>query len=89
MFQRKWEILPGKALSKYTRKFLRGHYMLKKNSGCLLWLLQGIGTSVGGFRTSDGEEVEEIAHTRLIPKQNPLGIHNLGFLLFCWPCLPR
>jgi hypothetical protein len=32
---------------------------------------RGIGTSVGGFRTSDGAEVEETAQTRLIPKQNP------------------
>jgi hypothetical protein len=63
--------------------------MVKKNSVCLLWLQQGISRSVGGFRTSDGAEVEEIAHTRLIPKQNPLGIHNLGFVLSCWPSLPR
>jgi len=29
--------------------FLEVIYMVKKNSGYLLWLLQGIGTSVGGF----------------------------------------
>jgi hypothetical protein len=73
--------------------------MKKKTSlQCLGWSLNDLGSSQNGQNSLIHNwciggcwftQVEETAHTRLIPKQNPLGIRNLGFLLFCWPCLPR